>query len=144
VPVEHLTLHRPEEGLHDTVVEAVPFPRRWLTNPPLPQFLGVPMLLALPAMVGMEDEANEIRGRLPDFAPAGAGVSRLDNAFETHLFHEVLHLLSVDLETIGHKLGQNAQDVVSSLLYAPANIDAINSGALCSSYQSSVWPFRRK
>jgi len=61
VPVEHLALHRPEEGLHDGVVEAVPLPRHRLTDPAAFQLLDVPTLLVLPALVGMEYEARQVR-----------------------------------------------------------------------------------
>jgi hypothetical protein len=59
--VEHLALHRPEEGLHDAVVEAIAFPRHRLTDPADFQLLHVPTLLVLPALVGMEYQAPEAR-----------------------------------------------------------------------------------
>jgi hypothetical protein len=60
-PVEHLALHRPEEGLHDAVVEAVALPRHRLTDPAASQLLDVPTLLVLPALVGMEYQAPRLR-----------------------------------------------------------------------------------
>src|SRR5574344_2340747 len=55
-PVEHLALHRPEEGLHDAVVQAIAFPRHRLTDPAAPQLPDVPTLLVLPTLVGIEDK----------------------------------------------------------------------------------------
>lgn len=57
VPVEHLVLHGPEEGLHYGVVEAVPLPGHGLGYAHLPEpppVVGVPVL---PALVAVEDEA---------------------------------------------------------------------------------------
>ena len=73
VAVEHLVLHRPEEGFHDAVVEAVALPRHRLEDTPLLQLLHVPGLLVLPALVGMEYEASQVvpEGERPVEHPLG-------------------------------------------------------------------------
>ena len=58
--VKHLVLHRPEERLHDAVVQAVPLPRHRLEYPPLLQLPHVPAMLILPALVGMEYEPSQV------------------------------------------------------------------------------------
>ena len=80
MPIEHLVLHRPEERLHDAVVEAVPLPRHRLEDPAFPQGPDPPILLVLPALVGMEYEAAQVvtEGERPVEHPLGLGHVRAE------------------------------------------------------------------
>lgn len=67
VAVEHLVLHRPEEALHDAVVEAVALSRHRLPDSHPAQRRHVGGVAVLPPLVGVEDRPPEaaVRGEGP-------------------------------------------------------------------------------
>ena len=60
VPNGHLGLHRPKEGFHDAVVEAIALSEHRLLDPAVLKRLLVLPHLVLPPLVGMKDEALDV------------------------------------------------------------------------------------